>query len=100
MKLSSGKINHLTKVVRDSLFQNKNVEIFDNDDKLRTKIKNEIVAELKNEEIMEDQVRIKLTTYSRKIQEGSREWEILFTKEFEEMIRIRLQKMLGVTSLE
>jgi len=100
MKLSSGKVNHLTKVIRDSLFENKNVEIFDNDDNLRTKIKNEIIDELKNEEIMEEQVRIKLNTYSRKIQEGSREWEILFSKEFEELIRVRLQKMLGVTSLE
>jgi uncharacterized protein len=100
MKLSSGKINHLTSVILKSLFQNKNVEIFDNNENLRTKIKNEITTELKNEELMEDQVKIKLNTYSRKIQEGSREWEILFTKEFDELIRIRLQKMLGVTNLE
>ncbi|MBU1625836.1 DUF507 family protein [bacterium] len=100
MKLSSGKINHLTKQIRDSLDKNESIEIFDDNDTLRSLIKNEIVAELKNEEILEEQVKNKLNTYSRKIQEGSREWDILFAKELEEMIRVRLQKMLGVTTLE
>jgi uncharacterized protein len=100
MKLSSGKINHLTDEIRKSLDKNDKVEIFVENDILRKTIKNEIITELKNEEILEEQVKTKLTTYSRKIQEGSREWEILFTKELEEMIRIRLQKLLGVTTLE
>ena len=100
MRLSSGKINHLTSVILKSLFANERVEIFEDNDGLRSKIKNEIIAELKYEEVIENQVKSKLNSYSRKIQEGSREWEILFGKEFEEIIRTRLQKMLGVTSLE
>jgi len=100
MRLSSGKINHLTTVLLKSLFANDKVEIFDDNENLRAKIKNEIISELKYEEVIEEQVKAKLNSYSRKIQEGSREWDILFAKEFEELLRARLQKMLGVTSLE
>ena len=99
MRLSSGKINHLTSVIIESLFLNEHVEIFEDNEELRNKIKNEITLELRYEEVIEDQVKNKLNSYSRKIQEGSREWDILFGKEFEEIIRARLQKMLGVTTL-
>ena len=100
MRLSSGKINHLTTVIFQSLFNNNQVEIFEDNENLRSNIKNEIISELKYEDVIEEQVEIKLNSYSRKIQEGSREWDILFAKEFEEIIRVRLQKMLGVTNLE
>jgi uncharacterized protein len=100
MKLSSGKINHLTSVIMKSLFANKHIEIFAENEILRNKIKTEIILELRQEDAIDEQIRQRLNSYSRKIQEGSREWDIMYGKEFEDILRSRLQKILGHAGLE
>jgi hypothetical protein len=45
---------------------------------------------LKIEEVVEVEVRRKLASYSRRILEGSREWDVMYQKLYEEEMKNRL----------
>jgi hypothetical protein len=60
------------------------IEPIEEESKIRAEIKRVIISELKVGEEIDSAVRRKLQSFSRKIVEGSPEWEILYKKFFKE----------------
>jgi len=90
MRLSHGKINHITNLLMDRLRSDGQVEFFSDDGEIRLEIARIINEELKDDEIIDVEVRRKIETQRREIPEGSEEWEILYRKYYdEEMIKRR-----------
>lgn len=86
MMLSDDKIFHLSHMLFKGLKERKLIDIEDIDDesKVRAEIKRTVIAELKIGEEIDSVVRKKLQSFSRKIFEGSPEWEIMYKKFFRE----------------
>jgi hypothetical protein len=84
MMLSDDKISHLSHVLLKGLLERKAIVPVEEDSKLRTEIKRTMVSELKVGEEIDSVVRKKLQSFSKKIAEGSPEWEILYKKFFRE----------------
>jgi hypothetical protein len=84
MMLSEDKISHLSHVLLKGLIDRKLIEPIEEEGKIRAEIKRTIVSELKIGEEIDAGVRKKLLSFSRKIAEGSPEWEVLYKKFFRE----------------
>jgi hypothetical protein len=84
MMLSDDKIVHLSHVLLKGLIEKKLIELIEEEGKVRAEIKRTIISELKIGEEIESVIRRKLQSFSRKIVEGSPEWEILYKKFFKE----------------
>lgn len=90
MRLRDEKISHLSHLILNSLLNKDIAVLLDEDIKAIREIKRVIIQELKIDEEIDDFVRGKLQSYSRKIPEGSPEWEVMYKKFFqEEMIKRR-----------
>lgn len=90
MGLSRPKINHLSQLIIKAL-QNAGSMIFlkpEND--VRLQIVKTLTDELKIEEVIDAEVRRKLASYSRKIVEGNREWDVMYQKFYEQEMKKRL----------
>ena len=84
MMLSEDKISHLSHVLLKGLVGRKLVNVLEEEGKVRAEIKRTIIAELKIGEEMDAVIRRKLQSFSKKIVEGSPEWEILYRKFYRE----------------
>ncbi len=84
MKLSDDKISHLTHVVLKGLIEKKAITLLAEESVVRREIKRALVKELKLAESIDEAVRKKLMSYSKKIPEGTSEWEVLYHKFFQE----------------
>jgi uncharacterized protein len=84
MMLSDDKISHMTHVLLNGLMKRNLLSAIEEESKIRTEIKRTIVAELKIGEEIDMVVRRKLQSFSRKIVEGSPEWEIMYKKFYRE----------------
>jgi hypothetical protein len=90
MRLSHGKINHLSHLLIGYLKSSSQVEFFEEENAIRLEIVRIITEELKDDEVIDVEVRRKIETQKREIPEGSEEWEILYRKYYdEEMARRR-----------
>ncbi len=84
MMLSEDKISHLSHVLLRGLIQQGLVELVEDEGAIRREIKRTIVSELKIGEEIDDIVKKKLQSFSKKLIEGSPEWEVLYRKFFRE----------------
>ena len=84
MMLSEEKITHLTHVLLQGLINRNLIGLNDEEGKIRREIKRIVVNELKIGEDIDSAVRKKLQSFSRKLSEGSPEWEVLYKKFFRE----------------
>ncbi|NCO67315.1 MAG: DUF507 domain-containing protein [Nitrospirae bacterium CG_4_10_14_0_8_um_filter_41_23] len=84
MMLTDDKILHLSHVILKGLIGKKLIEVIEEEGKVRAEIKRAVISELKIGEEIDSVVRRKLQSFSRKIVEGSSEWEILYKKFFRE----------------
>ena len=57
---------------------------------MRLQIVKTLTDELKIEEVVDAEVRRRLASYSRKITEGNREWDVMYQKLYEEETKKRL----------
>jgi hypothetical protein len=71
-------------VLLKGLLDRKLIEGVDDEGKVRTAIKRTVISELKIGEEIDSVVRKKLQSFSKKIIEGSPEWEILYKKFYKE----------------
>jgi hypothetical protein len=85
MMLSEDKISHLSHILLNRLYD---LDIIDMDEdeeaSIRREIKRTIVGELKIGEEIDQVVRKKLQSFSKKLIEGSSEWEVLYRKYYRE----------------
>lgn len=89
MRLSRAKINHLSHILINALEKEPGVEILKDANSVRLDIVRIITRELKIEDEVDESVRKKLSSYSRRILEGSQEWEVLYQKTYEEELTRR-----------
>lgn len=82
--LSADKISHISHILLKGLKEKKLIEPLEEDGKIRAEIKRTLVSESKAGEEIEAVVRKKLYSFTRKILEGSPEWEVLYQKFYRE----------------
>ncbi len=87
MRISEDKIAHLSHIVFDALVKSGAAEALEEDAKVRRELKQAIAKSVKSEDELEETVRKKVLSYSRKIMEGSPEWDILFRKHYQEELK-------------
>jgi uncharacterized protein len=90
MSLSRPKINHLSQLLVKALEKAGTVTFLKAENDARLQIVKTLTDELKIEEVVDAEVRRKLASYSRKIIEGNREWDIMYQKLYEEEMKKRL----------
>lgn len=83
MRLSEDRISHLAHLVSDGIWNDDLVD-FKDDDKVLGEIKRVMTDYLKVEDSADTFAREKIRSLSRDVPEGSREWDILYKKYFEE----------------
>lgn len=84
MILSDEKITHLTHVLLKGLLERDSVVPRVEEGEIRRDMKRVIIKELKIYSDIDVAVRHKLNSYSKKIPEGSPEWEVLYQKFYQE----------------
>lgn len=84
MMLSDDKVTHMTHVVLKGLMDKGLITLKEDDGLLRREIKRTIINELKIGEDIDVAVRRKLQSFSKKLVDGSPEWEVLYRKFYEE----------------
>jgi hypothetical protein len=82
-KFSDDRISHIAHLIHDRLHLDNLVNYADETQALR-EIKKTLIEYLKVEEMADEIAREKVATLKRGVFEGSREWEILYRKYFEE----------------
>ena len=88
--LSDEKISHLSHLILEKLKKEDSGLIFNTEEPLILReIKKVFFGELKLEEDLDRLVRARLESYSRRIVEGSPEWDVLYQKNFDEELRKR-----------
>ena len=84
MMLSDEKITHMSHVLLKELKKRGLVAVKEDEGKIRRQIQRSIVEELKIGEEIDEAARRKIRSYSKRIVEGSPEWEVLYRKFFKE----------------
>jgi hypothetical protein len=83
-RLSREKINYLSKRILESLSRNDRVEFLDDANEIRLTIVRSIEEEMKLYEELDKRAIDKIQSQKKAIEEGSREWEILYRKYYNE----------------
>lgn len=84
MRLSDEKISHLSHLIYKGLLDKGAITPLADDNLVRREIKRAIAEEVKVAKDIDVSVQQKLRSYSKKIYEGSPEWEVLYQKFFDE----------------
>lgn len=82
--LSDEKVSHLTHVLLKGLINKGLITLKEDDSLVRREIKRTLLKELKFGEDIDAAVRRKIGSLSKKVIEGSPEWDVLYKKFFEE----------------
>ncbi len=83
MRLSDDRISHIAHLLSDGIWKDDLVD-FSDEDKALSEIKKAITEYLRVEDEADTAARNKIRSLSREVPEGSREWDILYKKYFEE----------------
>ncbi|NJD56438.1 MAG: DUF507 family protein [Nitrospirae bacterium] len=85
MMLSDDKVSHLSHILLNKLYDLDLIDLDEDEEaSIRREIKRTIVGELKIGEEIDQVVRKKLLSLSKKLIEGSSEWEVLYRKYYRE----------------
>jgi hypothetical protein len=71
------------------LIRNRNIEILETEERILRETKRTIADELKFEDEADEAARRTIQSLSRKVPEGSREWDVLYRKYVEEEMNRR-----------
>lgn len=89
MRLSEDRIYHLSHLILDMLMQNRNVDTVQPEERILREIRRTITDELKFEDEADAAARRTIQSLSRRVPEGSREWDVLYRKYREEELNRR-----------
>ena len=89
MRLNEDRISHLSHLILDKLMQDRNVDAVQPEERVLREIKRTITDELRFDDEADEVVRKTIQSLSRRVPEGSREWEVLYQKYREEELRRR-----------
>jgi len=85
MRLSEDRISHLAHLITDGIWNDDLVDFVD-EDKVLHETKKSIADYLKIEDGADNVARNKIRSLSKPIPEGSKEWEVLYKKYYQEEI--------------
>ncbi len=85
-RLSREKVNFLARLILDSLFENDQIEFLYEPNEIRLSVVKSIEEELKLYDLIDKKAIEKIQSQKKSIEEGSREWEILYRKYYNEEI--------------
>jgi len=86
LKLSREKINFLARQILKLLFENEQVEFLVEPNEIRLSVVRSIEEEMKLYDQIDKRSVEKIQSQKKAIEEGSREWEILYRKYYNEEI--------------
>jgi hypothetical protein len=86
LKLSREKINFLARQILNLLFENEQVEFLVEPNEIRLSVVRSIEEEMKLYDQIDKRAVEKIQSQKKAIEEGSREWEILYRKYYNEEI--------------
>jgi hypothetical protein len=89
VRLSEDRISHISHLVLDTLVQDRHVDALQAEERLLREIKRTITAELQFEDEADAAARRTIQSLSRKVPEGSPEWDVLYRKYMDEEMRRR-----------
>jgi hypothetical protein len=84
MMLSEDKISHMSHVLLKNIIAEDIAGLLEEEGAIRREIKRTIISELKIGEEIDAIVRKKLQSFSKKLTEGTPEWEVMYRKFFRE----------------
>ena len=90
MRMSRERLFYLADLIVKELGAVAGVQVRAAED-LRVEVMRSLTEEAKLEESVDTEVRRTLSSYSRPVPEGSREWEIMYQKTREEVFKRRLR---------
>lgn len=85
-RLSREKINFLARQILDSLFENDEVEFLFEPNEIRLSVVKTLEEELQLYDLIDKKAIEKIQSQKKAIEEGSREWEILYRKYYNDEI--------------
>lgn len=83
MRLSDDRISHIAHLVWDALYHEDLVD-YPDDDKALKGIKTALMGYFSIDDEIDDFVRKKIQSLKRAVAEGSPEWEVLYSKYYQE----------------
>ena len=86
IRLSREKINFLSRKILEALFADDEVEFLDEPNDIRLDIVRSIEDEMKLYDLIDRKATEKIESQKKPIKDGSREWEILYRKYYNEEI--------------
>jgi hypothetical protein len=86
IRLSREKINYLSRKILEALFEDDEVEFLDESNEIRLTIVRSIEDEMQLYDLIDKKASEKIESQKKPIKEGSREWEILYRKYYNEEI--------------
>jgi hypothetical protein len=86
IRLSDSRISHLAHLIVDGLRKNR-LATFNNEGRALAETKQALHSFFQSEDAVDEAVRRKIESLSRRIPPGSREWDILYRKYSEEELR-------------
>jgi len=86
IRLSREKINYLSRKVLEALFEDDEVEFLDESNEIRLSIVRSIEDEMNLYDLIDKKASEKIESQKKPIKEGSREWEILYRKYYNDEI--------------
>ena len=89
MRLSEDRISHISHLVLNALVQDRHVNALQVEERLLREIKRTINAELQFEDEADTAARRTIQSLSRRVPEGSPEWDVLYRKYMDEEMRRR-----------
>jgi hypothetical protein len=87
VRLSDDKVSHLSHLLLAAMQEYPDVDYRAEDNQVRLMIKEALVESLRTLDEIEQKVTRTLQSYSRKIVEGSREWDLMYSKTYEEELQ-------------
>lgn len=84
MRLSREKVNHVTNLIVKDLEECPDIGFLGESHDVRMNILRTINNELAIDDEIDEEVRRILSSYSNRLVEGSRDWEILYNKHYEQ----------------
>lgn len=89
MRINREKINHLSNIIVKDMEDSEEVSVLTDSTDVRINVVRAITNELTIDDEIDEEVRRVLSTYSSKLIEGTREWEILYNKHYEQEAKRR-----------
>ncbi len=83
-RLSREKVNFLSRQILNLLYSNEQVEFMDDPNEIRLTIVRAIEEEMRLYDSLDKKAVEKIQSQKKSIEEGSREWEILYRKYYNE----------------